>query len=324
VEEIISLIKEACELCSSQGYTKAPPNLLYHYCAVNSFYKIIESKKIHVSEALYTNDSAEIIWGKNKAGVIFQDIENQSKGQNLQPALRKMYDSYNLNLDCGSPYIFCLSENGDLLSQWRSYAEDAAGFSIGLTVDTLCKGLNIKFKEQTHLMGGGDPIFVLNPVVYDDQLQDILIRICVKIGLIEVDNGIFDEILPQWELLPFKLYFRRQSTSDGIVNAAINLCHLSFIFKNKGFVEEKEWRIMVTPNRIFPADKILGRYVKSFKVNAGIIKPFMEIDFKDIPGLLGSVMFGPRNKNIVPIVGLFLEQNGFKSIEIKKSIVSYR
>jgi hypothetical protein len=32
---------------------------------------------------------------------------------------------------------FCLSEEGDLLSQWRGYAADATGFSIGFSKDSL-------------------------------------------------------------------------------------------------------------------------------------------------------------------------------------------
>jgi hypothetical protein len=36
------------------------PSQLYHYCNVESFYKIIDSKTFHLSNVNYANDYAEI------------------------------------------------------------------------------------------------------------------------------------------------------------------------------------------------------------------------------------------------------------------------
>ena len=41
------------------------------------------------------------------------------------------------------PLIGCFSKNGDLLSQWRAYAEDGKGFSIGFDSNYIYHGLGV-------------------------------------------------------------------------------------------------------------------------------------------------------------------------------------
>ncbi|HEY8660108.1 MAG TPA: DUF2971 domain-containing protein [Hanamia sp.] len=57
------------------------------------------------------------------------------------------------------PLIGCFSKNGDLLSQWRAYAEDDKGFSIGFDSNYIYHGLGVN----------------INSVVYEEETQYRLI-----------------------------------------------------------------------------------------------------------------------------------------------------
>lgn len=57
------------------------------------------------------------------------------------------------------PLISCFSKNGDLLSQWRAYAEDGKGFSIGFDSNYIYHGLGVN----------------INSVVYEEETQYRLI-----------------------------------------------------------------------------------------------------------------------------------------------------
>lgn len=54
---------------------------------------------------------------------------------------------------------FCLSEDGDVLSQWRGYADNAQGVAIGFEIENLRISTE---KESQHEFGAQ-----LVPVLYD-------------------------------------------------------------------------------------------------------------------------------------------------------------
>jgi hypothetical protein len=64
---------------------------------------------------------------------------------------------------------FCLSEDGDLLSQWRGYADDATGVSIGFSKDYLKQ-----FAEASR--GQEKSGFSLQRVEYEPEVQENLIK----------------------------------------------------------------------------------------------------------------------------------------------------
>ena len=68
---------------------------------------------------------------------------------------------------------FCLSEEGDLLSQWRGYAADASGVSIGFSKEYLMK---ISEASQSKEKSG----FNLKKVAYEIADQEIIIGPTVK------------------------------------------------------------------------------------------------------------------------------------------------
>ncbi|HSL78822.1 MAG TPA: hypothetical protein VK877_04105 [Pseudolabrys sp.] len=100
-------------------------DVLYHYCSTSAFHAIVEAAAIRLSSLSLANDTLE---GKIVSTAIerlaFRDKLDAPVRAELSraiQALEKILDNLG----------FCLSEEGDLLSQWRGYAADATGVSIG-------------------------------------------------------------------------------------------------------------------------------------------------------------------------------------------------
>ncbi len=102
-------------------------DILYHYCSNESFYLIVSSKSIHMSSLSLSNDKKE---GKLVTEV-FMSIVNENDNNNIYK--RQLKDKLLALEQIVDGVGFCLSEEGDLLSQWRGYADDASGVSIGFS-----------------------------------------------------------------------------------------------------------------------------------------------------------------------------------------------
>ena len=92
--------------------------MLYHYCSAHAFKSIMDSKTIWLSDVGKSNDPTE-----SKALLL--------KGKETHVESQKEIDELIDVINGFIVWAFCLSENGDLLSQWRGYANDGKGFSIG-------------------------------------------------------------------------------------------------------------------------------------------------------------------------------------------------
>jgi len=95
--------------------------ILYHYCSNTDFHSIIENRRILLSSLSLSNDSME---GK----LVAEILARIAKADGLdQPATRRLQESVSRLEQLFDGLGFCLSEDGDLLSQWRGYAADATG-----------------------------------------------------------------------------------------------------------------------------------------------------------------------------------------------------
>ena len=136
---------------------------LYHYCSNSNFISIILSRSIWLSSLTLSNDTME---GKLVAEIIDRlarrDGLDESAIKNIQSAVRILEEV------CDG-LGFCLSEHGDLLSQWRGYAYDATGFSIGFS-----KEYFQAFSE--HLTAQKQSTFSIQKVKYDFEAQEEVVK----------------------------------------------------------------------------------------------------------------------------------------------------
>ena len=106
------------------GY-KFMGDVLYHYCSMSTFYNIVSSRTIRVSNAYKMNDSKEI---KLIFDMLTKHFPNLIEEVNTLATLMTWATS---NDTFQRPHIFCLSSERNKLSQWRGYADDGQGIAIG-------------------------------------------------------------------------------------------------------------------------------------------------------------------------------------------------
>ncbi len=101
------------------------PSLIYHYTSVESFYKIITSGKIWLSDARRMNDYKEI-------EICLKLLESLS---DVYPQVSETLPAqiFFQNMPDVDYYICSFSEHSDLLSQWFRYGQDGAGMALGFS-----------------------------------------------------------------------------------------------------------------------------------------------------------------------------------------------
>ena len=140
------------------------PDILYHYCSNSAFHSIIENKTIRLSSLSLGNDYME---GKLVPKIIIEMAkEDATEDKLLYDGIQESISELKKDIDC---FGFCLSEKGDLLSQWRGYADNASGVSIGFSKSYFFQLSN------TH-MDVTKPLLSLKKVVYDPRDQKQLLK----------------------------------------------------------------------------------------------------------------------------------------------------
>ena len=137
---------------------KLPP-FLYHYTSQEGLLGIIRNGEIWATDILYLNDSMEYKYTVDLTLKAIKDrqkqispedhitffsstIESSKKPKIVDIPYRysrkwieyNMLDDLHLNIQESDEYhifVFSLSKNGNLLSQWRGYCQHGNGYSIG-------------------------------------------------------------------------------------------------------------------------------------------------------------------------------------------------
>ncbi|MDP4201734.1 MAG: DUF2971 domain-containing protein [Bacteroidota bacterium] len=280
------------------------PDILYHYCDVSTFMKIVESRELWLSNATKMNDYLETVWINHIIDKSLQSIE--------QPKYKEFTEQfvihYNANQSSVRPYIFCLSADGDMLSQWRGYADDGRGIAIGIST----KQLNIEMKlpytgVNSNLSTG------LFPCVYDEIAQGELVRKVLSQG-IEIYNK-----NPQ----------DPRNVGTSLIETAPRLRMFSFVFKNPSFAEEMEWRIIHTPMILAKENDFTywGSNSEVFFRNRGNdIVSYFKYDLKSIfnTDLIPEIILGPKSSIEQNDFRLYLQANNLCKTVVKYSKSTYR
>lgn len=209
---------------------------LYHYCSSETFSSIVRKRSIWLSSLRLSNDSAE---GQLTSAALMRLAMRDGLAMGMKDELKKDLSFFESAFD---GLGFCLSKEGDLLSQWRGYADDAHGVSIGFSK---------KYLESLSDSSKGRPGFIsLNEIVYENNEHE-------------------DCVAPTYESL--KKYIEEGALSSGgkvtlgclisedLANAArethvrarenflmclLGLLPQHYALKSKAFLEEREWRLV--------------------------------------------------------------------------------
>lgn len=119
------------------------PVALYHYTDEKGLLGILRDECIWATDTEYLNDSAEIVYARREVVEQMQAAADQlSPGTGLATGsmvqmraatLRSAANEFDHKSEDFGVYVSCFSEDGDSLSQWRSYG----GYAIGFSADGL-------------------------------------------------------------------------------------------------------------------------------------------------------------------------------------------
>lgn len=253
--------------------------IYYHYCSVDTFFNIIQTSTLRLGDPLSMNDSAEIMWFLDLIENYASEKGKYKKTVENWKLIEKMIEEIIKKIDF--PYILCLSKKNDVLSQWRSYADDGKGIAIGIDVNEL--------------------------INYGDGLSghDIVYKPEEQINILEKR-----EIGKCLNELEETLYCNNEQVLYSKVKKLIShLLEDSMICKNPAFEEENEYRILYRNSR---ADEGKISDIK-FRTNNGSILPYREIQFESIKGhLIKNIIMGPKTLLSDRNLWLFLKQQKFK------------
>lgn len=270
--------------------------LMYHYCNVDTFLNIIRKKALWMSDINKSNDPRE---GKG----IFQDIIDcisnmiSSNTDSDYNTLYKIID-YVMNYDCEmrlyndfNAYAICFSKNGDLLSQWRGYTQNAAGISIGF---------DEKILNKWSYSYGSKKIAEYRKVQYG--VKEYIIKENVEKLIELVDEDVFiGEPSDQKRLLhPFYQYLS-------------SLANEGYFIKDKGFSEEKEKRLIYREYyqsedahnvsfMDYSSSTEINKHMKEFSLNdvkyrvwSSGFKKYYELSFDNVKDkIVKEIIIGPK------------------------------
>lgn len=289
---------------------------LYHYCSNASFLSIVSTREIWASDFSLSNDHLEGKWIREVFGRYCND-SNVSAIDQLK--LLEHFDYF--TAFCGGSG-FCMSEEADLLSQWRAYADNGAGVSIGFRRDYF-EELGNRRRDRNDLFNAS-----LTKVEYDLAEQKKLIAQCTDQILKLVSEGaLLNQSLASISLglTPENEKSERLSKfRQLLIQYVFFILHL-FTMKNPAFAEEREWRVI---SHILPegtSNLVVPMRAMDFRPLTDRIVPYRRIPLEKLQyPALAEVVLGPRNITPDNVVTAALEKNGFENVKVRRSSSSYR
>ena len=299
-------------------------NILYHYCSNEKAYNILKGKTIRLSDIIKSNDSFEM-------NILFPEFFDE---------LLNIYNNFNgfdyefcYNEKSGniSTYVACFSEEGDLLSQWRGYANDAQGVALGFDFTML-----EKYAQNSSLLRL-EKVIYLSPeerkqLIYNSAKEILYIINTVLNAIMEGDVIIEDG-------LEFGNYIFENIRFNILQQINETVC-----YKMDGFKEECEWRLYLDNPINKETNKVklvrmLGNDEQwnqvalefinerlNFQVTSKNIVPYLEVSFSEIDKtnkLIKEIIAGPCNRISEVDMNLFLKKYNIVECAFHSSQVKY-
>lgn len=293
------------------------PRVLFHYSPVSAFHSIISGQNLRLSLLDVSNDYMEGRWIHEVLRDVFQS--NPVTARYTDVLLKRA------ELAISFPVVaaFCLSEEADQLGQWRGYADDGRGFSIGFH-KTYFEILGHKNRDEK------SEGFAVQKVHYSRPAQDLELEPILKNILLCIQGGAL--AAPHADLLAAASDEDYEATvaKTTVANKNLSSCMASlmffgFWFKNPAFTEEKEWRIMryVFGNESVERKASLG--LLSYHAARDRLVPYVDLGLQELKSqAIASVTIGPKNRTPIEYVSSMMCRYGFNDVKILKSTASYR
>lgn len=190
------------------------PSVVYHYTNAAGLLGILKGKSVFATDKHFLNDKMEVRYGIESAN---RTMKAQAQKDSVDMRTSELLNSTCTYIERSSDerhFIFSMSERRDDLSQWRGYAGDGQGFSVGIDARRI----------QSSSVGPSG-IFAFNRISYSTMQFGNLIRTMSKdFSESMIDNN--DDI------------------KDSAQNLSAAIDAAASFHKHASFRSEREWRIV--------------------------------------------------------------------------------
>lgn len=335
--------------CSkSSGYTKniASKNqketmsrLFYHYCNLSVGTSILTKMVVWFSHARFLNDYGEFGRGHE---LMLRHLRSQKPASEYLIWHNRLLESMQQPDDL-THFVGCFSTDENLLSQWRSYADDGTGLAIGFDA-------NVNFTpSRSYIPLGVAPELIRqsndNDIVYDEkhflnEIDAVLTKLWKDCRLLQTN---IDEAKRDGDTL--NIFFVDHLTTsffDRLFGQAkCDLFDLCILHKSSDFSNEAEvrsyFRIQLPSEGSRFKDELLSDELLSLKLEdakdmltkdtkyragkVGIV-PYVEMHFQ--PSDILKVVIGPKaNDCIMDSLEMMKKTFGY-NFDVEKSKTTYR
>jgi hypothetical protein len=282
----LSILKKILSGSTSKG------KILYHYTTQEGLLGILKEQKLRVSSILHLNDAAEFNY---TVGLVRTNLKLrlEKKNEPDRPIFNDVLKGLR-ELEKRNQFVGSFSERGDSLSQWRAYAGNGIGFSLGFEPDHL--------KRCAENQG-----YKLRRCNYDEDDHIALI----------------DELVAKLIGHGSRPKFHRKDVAFLFYN---DLASVAPLLKHPSFSDEREWRLISRPASEYELE---GKETVHFRPGRSMLIPYREFDLRNREEMsLARVIIGPTPHkelshqsvtNLLRTLSLYRYRSGVKS-----SVVPYR
>ena len=301
------------------------PDILYHYCSVDTLVNILQNRSLRISEIAKSNDSMECKWlEKNilpkkirecvEQNSRLKDSDQAIKNDIVLKCLDRYFNYYGDNIDIQAARLvlaMCFSQEGDLLSQWRGYAADGLGVSVGFT-----KELFEKIVEVNRFIH-------IRKVLYSEKDQ----------------MNCFDKEIREY--VEEVILNKNVSSYASLISLLAPIAEDAIAMKNPAFGEEKEWRLFTFFKKVENLNDLNGDFERmglnnlmsklGYSVRSNKLVYYRDLLLDAVHGkdqlidYVAEIILGPKCKLSERDDNLLLGSNGWDTsrIKISKSTATY-
>jgi hypothetical protein len=277
-----------------QVMMSAAPRTLYHYTSATGLLGILESRSLWATSIHQLNDATELQHALVLTRLYlasFRPKPGQHLGHDawLHEAMMTGLDQLaRINV-----FVFSLSAERDLLSQWRAYCPEggyALGFGLG-SLRTLARRAGL----------------LLEPCCYEPTEKNRIIR------------EVVDKFIADWKArAPTKP--DANIAMDAALDFGEQIVRVGPLLKHTSFAEEREWRLFSPPTRI--DDQRLG-----FRARGPRIVSHLDVSLESLGPTVGldEIVVGPMDGQGLAMDSLLsLTVNRKRQVQIGRSESPYR
>lgn len=281
----------------------SPDIPLFHYADTNAICSIVGKQELWASSLRCMNDTRELEHGLRLLDEAFERGTHDADEEALYEQAMA-----HPNFTAATAFAISFSANGDLLSQWRAYANDGAGYAIGFARSSL---MGVKPREWDT-----DGHTILMRVEYDEAEQRRFAKALVELAFqaIKMVKGKVNSSTATYLSMAFASY----------------MLPFASMCKAEAFREEAEWRVAFRFIPAFlhsPTPTTLAFPKSSFRAARYGLTPYLTVPFAK--SAIRTITRGPKLDQAVSEQTLraLLAQNeieGWPAMALPHSRASYR